>query len=52
MKEKVEKTVEQVISDQMRKVAQALTPDQRKANGRKAWQTRRANIAKAISVKQ
>ncbi len=39
------KEVEQIISEQMRKASLALTPDKRKANGKKSWETRRANLA-------
>lgn len=44
------KTVDEAISDAMRKVAKALTPEQRKANGKKAWQTRRDNLAKKLAT--
>ena len=44
------KTVDEVISDAMRKVAAALTPEQRKSNARKAWLTRRANLAKKLAA--
>jgi len=49
MKEDIKSAVQKVISEQMRKVAQAISPEQRKRNAIKAWQTRRANIAKTIS---
>ncbi len=43
MKQTKPNTVEQIISEQMRKASLALTPEKRKANGEKSWKTRRSN---------
>jgi hypothetical protein len=43
--------VQRVISDQMRRVGACLTHEERVANAKKAWQTKRAKIAAQLAAK-
>lgn len=40
---------DRALSEHMRAIAARLTPEQRKANGRKAWATRRENLAAKLA---
>jgi hypothetical protein len=41
---------ERALSEQMRRASLALTPEKRRANGRKAWATRKANLEAKLAV--
>jgi len=42
-------TVDGIIAEQMRKIGAMLPREKRQANARRAWQTRRANIAAKLA---